>query len=215
MKTRKSLMTQRTAWIVVGLLSLSFLVVGISGCDGTTNLNSNQTTSQSSPTPCPKGESANDQLITASKAAGVNVHAEEAFTVSRGSETITTAPIAGWEKIPATDLAKGVDFAYGYFSSQEPRIAAGNYTLRATADVRAVGTVKGRVQFVDRGGKVAAEVPADIEVHSLTVPAEAASRRSFVTTTIVAERLNLWHRCPNGVCVRTPIFLPRDFPIPH
>ena len=213
MKIRKSLMEQRKPWIVVGLLSFSFLLVGFSGCDQTANLNSNQTTTQSSPTPCPKGESANDQLLTASKAAGVNVHAEELFTVSRGSETVTTAPIVGWEKIPATDLAKGVDFAYGYFSTQEPRVPAGNYTLRATADVRAVGTVKGRVQFVDRQGNVAAEVPADIEVHSLTVPAQAATQRSFVTSTLVVDRIYVWHRCPNGVCVRFPILQARDLTI--
>ncbi len=214
MKTSKSLMKQRTPWFVLALLSLSLLVLGISGCERpASDLSTNQA-STSSPTPCPKDQSPKDQLVDASKAAGVNIHVDEVFGLSRGAETVTSAPIAGWEKIPATALAKGVDFGFAYISTEEPRVPAGYYTMRGFADVTSVGTVKGRVQLVDRGGNVAAELPSEVEVHSLTVPAEAANARSFVTATNVGDRILFWHRCPNGVCIRVPIFVPRRFPIP-
>lgn len=196
MKTSKSLMKRRTPWFAIGLLSFSPLLFGFSGCETPKD---GGPTSQA--TPCPPSKSPKDQLVDASKAAGVNVNAEEVFSVSRDSESVIAAPIAGWEKIPATALAKGVDFGFAYFSTEEPRVPAGYYRLKAFADVTAVGTVKGRVQLLDRGGQVTAELPADVEVHSLTVPAEAATQRSFVVGIPRERRQGIWFRCPNGVCI--------------
>ena len=187
--------------VAVGLLALSLLQFGVAGCSR------------------PKETNPGGQLLEASKEAGVQVNAEEVFTLSRGAETVAVAPIAGWEQVPATDLRKGVNVAYAYFSTQEPKVPAGYYTLKAYADVNGVGTVAARVQLVDRGGKVVGEIPAEAEVHSLTVPPTAASQRTFVTTTDDREavatqvapgiRPRIWIRCPNGVCLRWVVFGPR------
>lgn len=209
MKTRKSILKQRTPWFVIGLLSFSLLLLGISGCDkngGNTNQGAG---SQTAASPCPPSQSPKDQLVEASKAAGVNIHVEEVFSLSRGSESVVAAPIAGWEKIPATALAKGVDFGFAYFATEEPRVPAGYYSLKGFADVKEVGTVKGRVQLIDRGGKVAAELPAEVEVHSMTVPPEAANQRSFVAALTTGDRQRIWFRCPNGECIRIDVLRPR------
>lgn len=179
--------------IALALLAVALLQFGAHGCRT-------------------KATNTSDQLLEASRAAGVQVHADEVFTLSRGSETVTAAPIAGWEQVPATDLRKGVNFAYAYFSTQEPKVPAGYYTLRAFADVNSVGTSAARVQLLDRDGKIAAEVPAEVEVHSLTVPQGVGSLRSFVTATddratlaaqvVPGIRPRLWFRCPNGQCIR-------------
>lgn len=214
MKTSKSLLKQRTPWFVTGLVSMSLMLFAISGCERPAEINTNQGgTSQNSPTPCPSSQSPKDQLLEASKAAGVNIHADEVFSVSRGSESFIGAPIAGWETIPATALPNGVDFGFAYFSTEEPRVPAGYYRLKGFADVRAVGTVKGRVQLLDRSNKVAAELPAEIQVHSMTVPAEASSQRSFLTAITTGDRHRIWFRCPNGECIIIDVLLPRTFAI--
>ena len=191
MKPRNLLVKQRTLWFAAGVLSFSVLLVGVSSC--------RQPTSQS------PGE----QLVKASKDAGVNVHPEEVFTLSRGGETITAAPIVGWEQIPATALANGVEFGYAYIATEEPRIPAGYYKLKGFAKPSQVGTVEGRVQLIDQGGRVAAELPSQVEIHSMTVPTEAARSRSFVTAVVQGDRNLIWFRCPNGVCFRMQLLHPR------
>jgi|GEM_PF-1884201 len=191
------------------LLSLTLLIFVASGCSGRDS----------------KPQNTGEQLLEASKSAGVQVNTEEVFTISRGAETVAVAPIAGWERVPATDLRKGTDVAFAYFSASEPKVPAGHYTLRAFADVNGVGTMPARIQLVDREGRVAGEIAAEVEVHSLTVPAEAASLRTFVTVTddrVVSEaahvavgggtRPRVWIRCPNGVCLRWATFTPRRLP---
>lgn len=172
-------------------------VVGLSGCSVTHG-----------PSPAPT-----TQLLAASTAAGVQVHREEIFSLSRGTEAVSVAPIAGWESIPATALPNGVDFAFGYFDTREINIPAGYYRLRAFANPTAPGTVTGRVQFINRAGAVVAEVPAEIEVHTMTVPPEAASQRSFVAAVLDRQhQQGGWFRCPNGTCVRVIFMGPRILP---
>jgi hypothetical protein len=199
MKSRNSLGKQRTVWFALAVLSFSVLLLAVPACKEPT------TTSQS------PGE----QLVKASKDAGVNIHPEEVFTLSRGSETITGAPIVGWEQIPATAHANGVEFGYAYISTEEPRIPAGYYKLKGFVQASQVGTVDGRVQLIDQGGKVAAELPSQVEIHSLTVPAEAARSRSFVTALADGGRNLIWFRCPNGVCFRMPILRARVLTAVH
>lgn len=191
MKPKNLLVKQRTVWIAAGVLSFSLLVLGISACKQPTN------------------QSPGDQLVKASKDAGVNVHAEEVFTLSRGGETITGAPIVGWEQIPATAHVNGVEFGYAYIATEEPRIPAGYYRLKGFANPSQVGTVEGRVQLIDQGGRVAAELPSQVEIHSMTVPPEAARSRSFVTAIAQGDRNLIWFRCPNGVCFRMLLLRPR------
>ena len=180
------------ARVIRATVALLF-AIGLSGCSVSPGLN---------PTP-------NAQLLAASAAAGVQVHDEEVFTLSRGTEAVTVAPIVGWENVPATALPNGVDFGFGYFATREPNVPAGYYRLRAFANPTGPGTVAGRVQLINRAGAVVAELPAEIEVHSMTVPPEAASQRSFVAAAMnVRQQQFAWFRCPNGTCIR--IFLLRE-----
>ena len=201
MKTTNSSMKPRTFWFAAGVVSLSLLLFSISGCKQPTNQNS---TDQQ-----PTTQNPGDQLVKASQDARVNIHREEVFTMARGSEIITGAPIAGWEQIPATALANGVEFAYAYIATEEPRIPAGYYRLKGFANASQVGTVEGRVQLLDQNGRVAAELPSQVEIHSMTVPAEAARSRSFVTAVTQRDRNVIWFRCPNGVCFRMELMRPR------
>ena len=196
MKSRNPV-KQRALWLVAGVVSVSLLLLGVSSCKQTTN------------------QTPGEQLVKASKDAGVNIHADEVFTMSRGAETITGAPIVGWEQIPATAHANGVEFGYAYISTEEPRIPAGHYKLKGFARPSQVGPVEGRVQLIDQGGRVAAEIPAQVEVHSMTVPAEAAGARSFVTAVSQGDRNLIWFRCPNGVCFRMLLLRPRLLPTVH
>ena len=199
MKPGNLLVKPRTLWFAAGVLSISLLLLGISACK--------QPTSQDPGDRLVKGPG--EQLIKASKDAGVNIHPEEVFTLSRGGETITGAPIVGWEQIPATAHANGVEFGYAYIATEEPRIPAGYYRLKGFVKASQVGTAEGRVQLIDQGGRVAAELPSQVEIHSMTVPPEAARARSFVTALAQNDRSVIWFRCPNGVCFRMQVLQPR------
>lgn len=199
MKITNPLLKRRTLYLAAGVLSISLLLLGGSACQPT-----------ASPTNSSgQAQSPGEQLVKASKDAGVNIHPEEVFTLSRGTETITGAPIAGWEQIPATAHANGVEIGYAFISSEEPRIPAGYYRLKGFVQANQVGRTEGRVQLIDQGGKVATELPSQVEIHSLTVPAEAARSRSFVTALTENSRSVIWFRCPNGVCFRFDIMRPR------
>jgi len=165
---------------------------------------------------CKRAPTPTEELIAASKAAGIEIRADEVFAISRGTESLVTAPTTAWAQIPATELPKGVTFAFAHFSTIEPKVAPGYYALKAFADDIRVGTVAARVQLLDRAGKVAAEIPAEMEIHSLTVPAD--SRSSFVTTSTGAaadvqpgNSTAVWYRCSNGQCIRGRIFVARRF----
>ncbi len=135
-------MRTRSDASLIRLLPLVVLLVAAYGC------------------PPPEGQDLSQRLLEASEAAGVDVRAEEVFSISRGEESLAAAPVAGWESIPATQLTEGVDVAFAWIDTAEPDVPAGFYTLRAIADATSVGTVDARVQLVDEEGEVASELPA-------------------------------------------------------
>jgi hypothetical protein len=149
--------------------------------------------------------SAYEQLFAASKAAGVEVLREQVFMIYRGAETFVTAPIASWAQIPATELRKGINVAFAYVSTKEPKVPPGYYTIKALANDIRLGTVAAKAQLIDRQGKVVVEIPARVEIHSLTVPSGA--RTIFVTTGAGPDaRPHLWLRCSNGQCFLFGVF---------
>jgi len=156
---------------------------------------------------------ASQQLWEASKAAGLEVSRDEIFAISRGDESFVTVPIAAWAQIPASQLQKGVNFAFSYFSTTVPNVPVGYYTLRVFADGSRLGTVAAKIQLIDQHGKVTAEIPAQVEIHSLTVPPN--SRTTYVTTSgeistePAGQSIWVWHRCSNGQCVLIDILKPR------
>lgn len=154
-------------------------------------------------------------IVQEARKAGIDLRADQVVTLSRGDDQIVTAASTAWDRTPATELRNGVDIAFAYVDTSDPDIPAGYYTLRAQADVEAVGTVDGTVQFVDSQGNVAAEVSAVTEVHSLTV----ADELPFDTSVVVVSprepgRYEIWYRCPNGVCIRFPFLPPWPIPFP-
>ncbi|MEA2239526.1 MAG: hypothetical protein QOC81_4250 [Thermoanaerobaculia bacterium] len=143
---------------------------------------------------------ADASFLDAAKAAGAPIHADDTVTSTSGGETFSAAPITTWERTPATALRNGADIAFVYSSADAEGIPKGYYTLRAVADVTAPGTLNGTVQFIDRQGNVAAKLPATAEVHSMTVPEAASTRRSYVTVTNENGARIIVICCTNGTC---------------
>jgi len=157
------------------------------------------------------------QLIAASRTAKVKIHRAQFFSMTQGTETFSAAPAVGWERTPPTELRNGANIAFGYFSLSDPRIPAGYYTLRAFADVKYTGTIEAKVQFIDRRGKVVAEIPAQAEVNSLTVPPGAESKPPIITTAarranpaLPMGRIIVCFCCSNGVCICVSVFRLQD-----
>jgi hypothetical protein len=134
--------------------------------------------------------------------AGVGIDAEQTFSVFRPGVAVAAAPTTAWADIPATELPNGVEFAYAYLSSRELGIPAGYYTLRAFAEPTGTGVTSARVEVVGHGGEVVAQIAAEVEVHSMTVPEERPFPGSIITTVPRAERLTFWFQCSNGQCLR-------------
>lgn len=101
---------------------------------------------------------------------GVQVETENMVSVSQGGATLSTATIRSWRSTPATELPNGVNYAVAYLNSPGQRFPAGYYTLRAFANPHGVGQVEGRVQVIDATGRTVNEVPATIDISSMTVP---------------------------------------------
>lgn len=160
-------------------------------------------------TACQPPATVQERLLDAARDAGVEVRAQETFVLSSGEETVAIAPIAGWETVPASELANGVPVAFAYISSREVGVDEGFYTLRASADEIRLGTVDATVELVDRGDDVAGRIAAEAEIHATTVPARLPFETTFVTSRPDdLGRPTVWLRCPNGVCIRIPV-LPR------
>lgn len=180
----------------IQLIGLLFLAVGMSlGMQITANA---QTASSA-------------KLVAASRSARIKVNPAEYFSITQGTETFSAAPAAGWENIPPTAMRNGVTIGFAYFSTEDPKIPKGYYTLKAYGDVKEVGTVAARVQLIARNGKVVAEIPAQADVFSLTVPPSSAKKvvittdaRRHVTEgtpSLLPQGRIICFCCSNGECV--------------
>lgn len=132
---------------------------------------------------------------------GIPIRTERVVSVARERTLLITAPAVNLEDIPATALRQGADIAVAYVDSPGSRVPKGFYKLRAFADVRATGTIAGRIDFVDVAGKVVAEVPSTVEVQSLTLPPRDPN--SFTEVALRSGAANChatWvcYLCPNG-----------------
>jgi hypothetical protein len=152
---------------------------------------------------------------------GVPVRTEGMVQFSQLGVALLAAPATGLEAIPATRYPEGVDLGAAYLdlpgkvSTRDGApldIPGGFYRLRAVAaEAREVGKVGGRVQLVNAEGRVVAEVPADFEIRSLTVPPEAQTQRTVLALTAEPSRgggerqrlivIGICWLCPNGMWV--------------
>jgi hypothetical protein len=150
------------------------------------------------------------RLVAASRSARIRVNRAEYFSITQGTETFSAAPAAGWENIPPTAMRNGATIGFAYFSTEDRKIPKGYYTLKAYADVKEVGVVAARVQLIARNGRVVAEIPAQADVFSLTVPPNSAKRVVLTTdrrhgaegtSPLLPQGRIICFCCSNGVCV--------------
>lgn len=155
-------------------------------------------------------------FVAAADQSGRPVRAEETMVIVRKSGTFITAPLRGYERVPATRVTRGVEFAYAYVDAPKSGIPEGNYTLRAVAPEVKLGEISGRVEFVDANGKVAKRVPATLQVKSLTVPNPlpfpntrtlgglqlgSSPSPTAAAAAETAEVIYVWELCPNGLWI--------------
>jgi hypothetical protein len=170
-------------------------------------------------------------MAQAGARAGVNVNLDSLAQGSGNGANLVVGAIAGMERIPATALPRGVNAAFAYLDlpdgpgGVQPNLPAGFYTVRVSASaetiraaLKASGGVppdttspEGRpsvpgaqVALVDAQGQVAAVIPGQLGVFSLTVPPGATKQRTLVEPIVGAQYIVVWVICPNGwaVCFR-------------
>jgi hypothetical protein len=151
-------------------------------------------------------DSLKQQLIDAAAKDGNQLQTDEMLTLSSNGITLASGSIVGFEQVPSTALAGGVDFGYTYLDAPQSGIPTGIYRLRAHANAQdiKIGDYPGTVDYIDSTGKVVATVASTVESSSLTVP----NPLPFPHTTVGASyrmvnrghwvtTINIWI-CPNG-----------------
>jgi hypothetical protein len=116
-----------------------------------------------------------DQIRRAGEQLGIPVRTDRMVHFAQGGATFFTAPAESLETVPAAALPRGVNLGVAYLDIPGDSLAAGFYGLQVFADPRQVGTVAGRLQWIGADGKVAAEVPATVNLRSLAPPERTAT----------------------------------------
>lgn len=145
-------------------------------------------------------------LLDASVTQGVSIVSEGTTFVTQDGLTFAAASITGVDKIPPTQYSKGVDVGFAYLEFPGKLKTAGFFTLRVYADVREIGEVSGRMDFIDQQGRVAVKVAGTADVFSLTVPAVAPFQGNVITSSIffdekmeLGAQLEVDSWCSNGL----------------
>jgi hypothetical protein len=154
----------------------------------------------------------------------VPVRTERMVYVAQAGALLVSAPAANLEGIPATELPHGVNLGISYFDLPGQKIPKGYYKMRVLADVKQVGRIEGRVQIINAKGEIVAQLPATIEVKSMTVPKDSKPQLTSPTlctgtacsigagngTPSPGARLWLCFSCTNGfiVCCQLPWYFP-------
>lgn len=151
-------------------------------------------------------------FVAEANRAGSPVRADEVLTIVRKSATFITSPLRGYERIPATELARGADFAFAFVDAPKSGIPEGHYKLRAFAPNVRLGEIRGRVEFVNANGIVVKRVPATLRVKSLRVPSPLPFPHTRILGGIQnaganviepdqATDIYVWVLCPNGAWI--------------
>jgi hypothetical protein len=161
------------------------------------------------------------QLRQAGEQFGLPVRTEEMVQLAEGGTTMFLAPAASLDTIPATRYPAGVDLGIAYLDlpvsgerSSGKALPKGFYKLRAIAfHAEKVGKVDGRIQLVDKQGRLAAELPAEVQILSLTLPPRSETRRTLISfgggrclNWVNTSPVNVCVCCPNGVTVCMNVF---------
>ncbi|WP_147441955.1 hypothetical protein [Corallococcus exercitus] len=108
------------------------------------------------------------QLLQAAKEQGLVLNEEQIGTLSSDTGNIVATSIAGFEKIPDTAYAQGVDVAFVYIDSPDAGVPAGYYRVKVRAnpeDIQ-VGKYKAVATLIDATGKEVAQRATRIETFS-------------------------------------------------
>lgn len=114
------------------------------------------------------------QLLEAAKAQGLALSEDQIGTLSSDTGNIVATSIAGFEKVPDTEYAKGVDVAFVYIDSPDAGVPAGYYrvNVRANPEDIQVGKYKAIATLVDKDGKAVAQRATRVE--TFPAPLQAA-----------------------------------------
>jgi len=155
------------------LLLMSSLVISSSDAQDVTN--KPKTTHES----CSTAES---KLIRqAGERLRVPVRTEQMVHFAQGDASWWVAPAVSLESSQPTELLGGIDIGVGYFALPGQKFPKGFYKIRAFADAKQVGQVKGRVQIVNEKGEITTELPATVEVRSMAVARVSKPQSTMVS----------------------------------
>ncbi|RKH17751.1 hypothetical protein D7Y27_31475 [Corallococcus sp. AB004] len=133
------------------------------------------------------------ELSRSAKEQGLAIDEAEIGTHTSEQATVVATSIAGFDKVPATEYAKGVDAAFVYIDSEEAGIPAGNYrvSIRANPEDIKVGKYKAIASLIDKDGKEVAQRATVIE----TFPSAVKSARygSPMSVGIQQHTINDWN----------------------
>jgi hypothetical protein len=157
------------------------------------------------------------QVIDAAAKDGNLLQTDEMLTLSSNGITLAGGSIVGFEQVPSTALAGGVDFGYTYIDGPQSGVPTGIYKLRAHANAQdiTVGDYPGTVDYIDSTGKVVTTVAATVESSSLTVPNPLPFPHTTISASYMVSRghwvttIYIWC-CPNGEIIwwSTQTFIP-------
>src|SRR5437763_1827734 len=106
---------------------------------------------------------------------GLPVRTERMAHYAQSGATWYAAAAVNLETIPATELAHGVNAGIAYFDLPGQKFPKGFYKMRAFATVTQVGRFEGKGQLVNEKGEIVAELPATVEVRSMSLPGPTPS----------------------------------------
>lgn len=117
-----------------------------------------------------------ESIRQAGKRLGVPVRTERMVHFAQSGASWFAAAAAKLETTPATELTHGVNVGVAYFDLPGQKFPKGFYKMRVFADVKQVGRVEARGQIVNDKGEIVGELPATVDVKSMTLPERPMSR---------------------------------------
>ncbi|MBZ4372737.1 hypothetical protein K8612_13845 [Corallococcus sp. AS-1-6] len=133
------------------------------------------------------------ELVRGAKEQGLSLNEAEIGTLTSEQATVVATSIAGYEKVPAAEYAKGVDAAFVYIDSPEAGIPAGHYrvNVRARPEDIQVGKYKAIASLIDKDGKEVAQRATVIETFPSAM--KPAGYGSPMTVGIQQHTINDWN----------------------
>src|SRR5690349_3270637 len=120
-------------------------------------------------------------ILQAGKRLGVPVRTERMVHLAQGSVSWFAASVANLESTPATELPRGVNIGVAYFDLLGQKFPKDFYKIRAFANVKQVGRFEGKAQLINDQGAIVGELPATVEVKSMTLPERSPSGLTSLT----------------------------------